>query len=288
MDALVRTLEGVAGEELLDCFNEAFSDYAVNVAMDLPGLRKHLVRNGYDPSISTGAWIDGRLAGFVLNGCRKWGDGLAAYDLGTGALPSARGQGVMSALASKAKDLMRSKGLARWVLEVLCDNHKAVRLYEKQGFKVCRDLSCLRASRDMVEAVPSWPVDRLSEPDWDGLEALWDFQPSWQNSTDSIKALADCFIMGSVVVDGSLAGYIVFNPSSGDIPQLAVGKDHRGRGVASSLLSYAASHCQGPVLKVNNVEAGQGLEQWLESRGLAVYARQYEMVLDLRDCKGAL
>lgn len=281
MDAVVCALEGVAEEEILDCFNEAFSDYAVNVAMDLSGLHRHLVRNGYDPSISTGARVDGRLVGFVLNGCREWGGGLASYDLGTGAIPAARGQGVMSALASTAKDLMRAKGLSNWVLEVLCDNEKAIRLYEKQGFKVCRGLSCLRASREAVRTVASWPVDRLSCPDWDSLEAFWDFTPSWQNSIASIKALEDCFHIGSVSVDGRIAGYIVFNPSSGDVPQLAVCKDCRGRGVASSLLSYAASHCQGPVLKVNNVEAGQGLEQWLELSGLAVYARQYEMALTL-------
>lgn len=283
MDAEVCTLEGVSEEEILNCFNEAFSDYAVDVSMNLDGLHRHLVRNGYDPSISTGAWIEGRLAGFVLNGCRAWEGGLAAYDLGTGALPSARGQGVMSVLASKAKELMRAKGLSSWMLEVLCDNEKAVRLYGKQGFTVRRDFSCFSAKVDEVKVVDAWPVDRLADPDWDRLEALWDFHPSWQNSSASIKALMDSFSIGAVVIDGCLAGYIVFNPSSGDIPQLAVGRDFRGRGVASSLLSHAATHCQGLKLKVNNVEAGSGLEEWLESHGLAVYARQHEMVLDLRD-----
>ena len=61
----IRSLGGVSWSELAPVFNEAFSDYAVPMAMTADSLANMQRRRGYVADVSFGAWDGSRLVGFA-------------------------------------------------------------------------------------------------------------------------------------------------------------------------------------------------------------------------------
>ncbi len=77
----------------------------------------------------------------------------------------------------------------------------------------------------------------INPNDWRELTEFWDFVPSWQNSIDSINAVSDSFIYSIVRFDDNIVGYGVIDKKTGDIPQIAVNKNYRRKGIARSILT---------------------------------------------------
>jgi len=67
---------------------------------------------------------------------------------------------------------------------------------------------------------------------------------------------------------------------SGNIVQLAVDKDHRGRGIGSSLLAQMPGRAKKdkPLQVINLDEALTGTLRFLQNRGFAESLSQYEML----------
>lgn len=106
------------------------------------------------------------------------------------------------------------------------------------------------------------------------MEDFWDESPSWQNSSDSIQAISDSIQTSTVALDGKTVGYGLVNPANGDIPQLAVDKAYRKRGIGRSLASMSSSK----QLRLINV-ADEAIQSFLLHLGSEIYVRQYEMEL---------
>ncbi len=89
-----KTLRKVQLEKIHEAFVDAFSDYQVK--MDLPFSKFHhmMNRRGFSPELSLGAFSDGKLVGFVLNGHRIYEGKKTVYDMGTGVVKSHRRQGI--------------------------------------------------------------------------------------------------------------------------------------------------------------------------------------------------
>jgi len=77
----------------------------------------------------------GAVVGFATAAPRSPGDGTTAELRYLGVRPDAWGQGAGTSLLLSAAELLREAGFARVVLEVYADNLRAVRLYEKLGWR---------------------------------------------------------------------------------------------------------------------------------------------------------
>lgn len=287
MSAEYRALDGIADEDLLACFLEAFSDYPVPTKLTLEGFRENNALRGFDPAISTGAFDGGRLVGFILNGRGTWNGLPTAYDLGTGVIPSRRGYGLAGALAAESFALLKRAGMAQYLLEVIKTNAPALNLYRKKGFAVTREFDCFRGDGAALKETPApggaelRPLDRQALKD---TGAFRDWRPSWQNSDDSLLRYPGKLTLLGVFLDGRLAGYGAIKPN-GDIPQLAVAKDLRRRGLGSLLLrGLAAARPRGcGRLSCLNVESGDDSSaNFFRKHGVPLFAGQYEMAKSLK------
>jgi ribosomal protein S18 acetylase RimI-like enzyme len=284
---IYKTLENTDIVTLHKTFIEAFSDYQVK--MDLPLWKFELMhkRRGYCPEISMGAFKDGALVGFVLNGLRLWNGRTTVYDLGTGVIPDYRKQGITSNILAKLNELLKEKKIEQYLLEVIQINTNAFNLYKKQGFEITRDFSCLFLSRDKhipvkVHKVEHLDVDRISPETWDQFSEFWDFQPSWQNSIDSINAVPEIFNYSVVHLDGMIVGYGIVDKSSGDIPQLAVRKDYRRRGIGKSILADLFENTEASRIGMLNIDdRAEGMKEFFLKNGFENNVSQYEMLLKL-------
>jgi ribosomal protein S18 acetylase RimI-like enzyme len=245
-------------------FLDAFSDYVIRIAPSREQLEEMLTRRGYDAAASAGIFDAGRLVAFTLNGV----DGQWGYDSGTGVVPSHRRRRLARQVMEESFALLRERGCTNYVLEVIESNAPAVALYRHLGFVETRGLQCWSFTSDA-------PAAAADEGTID--EGWWDVQPSWQNSTASLRRADDRY---AVLGDGD--GYAVVFPSTGDLAQLAVRHDRRGRGIGTRLLRQAQA-LAGKQLRILNVDdRDAGIARFLERAGAVKSVRQLEMVRALR------
>lgn len=277
-----QTLEKIDISRIHQAFLQAFSDYQVSVGMPLEAFEMMLKRNGFVSGLSVGAFADGELVGFVLNGARNWEGEKTIYDLGTGVIPAFRRKGITSSVLELVRNLCIENNIGRYQLEVIQDNENAVLLYKKQGFQICRTLNCYRMEckeRESRENM-AWKLlhpEKLSEEQWTVLKSFWDYPPSWQNSVDSVCAISKSFFYTLAEIDGELIGYGVVS-KGGDLVQLAVKPEYRQMGVATEILYDLQRQAQKQKMTALNVDGRDiASDAFLRKMGFDVFVKQYEM-----------
>jgi ribosomal protein S18 acetylase RimI-like enzyme len=114
------------------------------------------------------------------------------------------------------------------------------------------------------------------------MRSFWDQEPSWQNSFEAVERAPGDFLILGAHREGSLVGYIIFEPASGDITQLAVDPVHRRSGIGSQLLTRALSGNRYHAVKAINYTTDQeGISCLMDSFGITRKGKQYEMIKDL-------
>lgn len=281
----IRSLADEDKGRIYEAFMAAFADYSVPVTWTRADFDESNARRGFDKSISLGAYEGDRIVGFVLNGSGSWGGKKAAYDLGTGVLPEARGGGLSGSIAAELVRFLPGLGFGRYVLEVIRDNLPALKTYEKAGFVVTRSLECPDGSYadpgisaptglDFVDLPVGHAFPRAT------LSSFRDWEPTWQNSDDSIARMPGNLVALGARLDGRLVGHIVASPK-GTIWQLAVAREARGGGIGAALL-HELSLRVGPSLRYINVQADDKSTLGLLARcGIKEGVGQYEMTREL-------
>lgn len=280
-----KTLENINIDTLHRTFVNAFSDYQVKIDLPLWKFQNMLQRRGFVSGISVGAFKDGVLVGFVLNGHRNWKGISTVYDIGTGVIGEYRKQGITSNMLLYVKGLLGEKGVHQYLLEVLNSNESAIQLYKKQGFEAIRDFQCFRLDKNMYSPITTCKVEHVEgfgSTDWKRLMNIWDYTPSWQNSIDSINAVKDSFIYSLVRLDNMIVGYGIIDKKTGDIAQIAVDKHYRRKGFASSIVTDLLKNTEAQKVSVLNVvNEAIPTKDFLLKLGFEYGVGQYEMILEL-------
>ena len=180
---------------------------------------------------------------------------------------------------------LKEMEVEQYLLEVIQSNTSAVHLYKKQGFEVSREFECFNLEKKLFTCTPTHQVKHINditEIDWVKLMSFWDFKPSWQNSIDSIKAVSDEFICSTVSIDDEIVGYGIIDKNTGDIPQVAVDKNYRGKGIGSSILADLVKNTESSSLNVVNIDSQCiSVKDFLLNLGFNLVVKQYEMILKL-------
>lgn len=280
-----KTLENTNIEIIHKTFLNAFSDYQVKIDLPLIKFKEMLKRRGYVSEISIGAFNNESLVGFVLNGFRNWNGKSTVYDTGTGVISEYRKQGLTRNMLLNVKKLLKDKEANQYLLEVIKVNTPAIELYKKQGFEVIRDLDCFKLNKNKYNPITTYEAlhtNIISSYNWKDFKEFWDFTPSWQNSIDSINAEPDTFIYSIVYFNNAIVGYGIIDKKTGDIPQIAVNKNYRCKGIARSILTDLIKNTQSNSVSVLNVDGkSQSMKDFLIELGFEYITSQYEMILKL-------
>jgi ribosomal protein S18 acetylase RimI-like enzyme len=280
-----KTLENTNIEILHEAFLSAFSDYQVKIDLPFWKFQQMLQRRGYVSEISIGAFKNQVLVGFVLNGFRNWNGKLTVYDTGTGVIGEYRKQGITSNMLLNIRELLKEKEAEQYLLEVIQSNTSAIQLYKKQGFEIIRHLACFQLDKNKYNPMTTCKVehiDKIDATNWKDLIDFWDFTPSWQNSIDSINAAPDTFIYSIVRFDDIIVGYGIIDKKTGDIPQIAVNKQYRHKGIARSIVTDLLKNTESYKVGVLNVDdQSKSTKDFLLELGFEYVVGQYEMILKL-------
>jgi ribosomal protein S18 acetylase RimI-like enzyme len=280
-----KTLKNVSLETLCETFNKAFSDYQIDMQMSIIKFDQMISRKGYDPEVSVGVFDGNDLIGFVLNGLRKIDRKWAAYDLGTGIISEYRDKGISNKMLRYNEDILRERNIRQYILEVLKNNPRAIEVYRNRGFEATREFTCYEIDKneyDSKKCDHNVETRYMTFDDWNYIKEFWDGTPSWQNSNDSIASVKELFKISTVLNDDKIVGYGVIDIESGDIPQLAVDPEYRGRGIGRSILSDLIKGTRSDNIRVINIDdENLSSQEFLTKLGFQEFASQYEMKLDL-------
>jgi ribosomal protein S18 acetylase RimI-like enzyme len=280
-----KTLETTSIEIVHKTFLDAFSDYQVRMDLPLYKLKQMLQRRGYVSEISMGAFKDELLVGLVLNGFRNWNGKPTVYDTGTGVIGDYRKQGITSSMLLNIRALLKEREIEQYLLEVIQINTPAVELYKKQGFQIIRNLVCYKLDKNKYNPISTYEVehfDTINSTYWTLLTSFWDFIPSWQNSIDSINAASDTFKYCFVHFEDAIVGYGIIDKKTGDIPQIAVHKQHRRKGIGRSIVTELLKSTESQNIAVINVdEHSKSTRDFLLELGFQYNVSQFEMMLKI-------
>ena len=282
-------LDKTSFEMIYNSFVTAFSDYFVAMTFSPDSFRGMNVMRGVDSSASLGAFEDGGLIGFTLNGVGQWNGRLTAYDAGTAVFKDFRGRGISKEMFRRLLPLLKGRGIERYLLEVITANEGAFKLYRGLGFNVTRRFVCMKYKPGALRASVGTDARIMDVParDWPSLRADMEkdsaFLPSWQNSWDSVLRLPGNFTVKAVYCGDQLAGYGIVARASGSIPQLWVKSVYRRAGFGSVLLRALSASAQtgGALSWVNVDEKAAGTIGFLEASGFERGLSQYEMEMGI-------
>lgn len=285
MNMEIKSLANTTFDELFAAFEQAFADYEIQIdkAEHLAMLR----RRGFDPALSFAAFDGDKIVSFTCNGTGDFYGTPTAYDTGTGTLKDYRGQGLATRVFEYSIPYLKEAGIVEYLLEVLQHNTGAVSVYRKIGFEVSREFYYFRTEAGLIRNETKHldfpfdlrPIDVAVHP---SIPSFWDFRPSWQNSLESIGRSPEGFVSLGVFAGERLVGYCVFEPSSGDVTQIAVDREYRRKGIGSLLLDEILKLRLHDSIKVINTDTTcDPMTAFLKSKGMEPAGKQFEMIRKL-------
>ena len=266
-------LSQVDKQAIVEVVNESFADYIIPLQLTMEQLENKIAAENIQLDLSVGILDQEKLVGFMLHALNTVEGKLTAYNAATGVIPSHRGQGLVAKMYAWLLERLEPLGVEQLVLEVIEGNHAAIRAYEKMDYQIERKLLCFEGEAVVDERVSTVEIKTLDLFKWDEFCAFWDIQPSWQNSVSALeKSKERCCILGAYK-ENILIGYLVFNPTSKRVLQLAVDPDHRRQGVATALIKQMQKQTESTAVYVYNIDD--------RSIATAAFFQQMKMKSDL-------
>lgn len=273
-----KTLEDIDLSIIHKAFMDAFSNYFLKMTFSIEDFEKMLLARSYNPKLSIGIFHDNKLIGFLLNAHREIGGKHILYDVSTGIIPAYKNKKLSKTLFPTLAEKVDLSHIDEYKLEVIVENKPAIRLYEGSGFKVTRKLDCYSIDKSIFSNA-SLKHKYLTQDFLDLSNiSLGETKPSWQNSTYSLDNERGRFSYASFEIGNDVIAYGVVNTKTGNIPQLAVHKDFRRRGIGKEILSILANNTTSTSLSINNLDASDtDFKNFLNVLNFKYNISQYEM-----------
>ena len=281
----IKSLDNTSHDKLFQAFEQAFADYELQ--LNKAELLTMLKRRGFNPTLSFAAFDGDKIVSFTCNGIGDFNGTRMAYDTGTGTLKDYRGQGLATQIFEYSIPHLKEAGIKEYLLEVLQHNTGAVSVYSKLGFEVTREFYYFKTEPERINKevkTPDFPytLGVININEYDSIPGFWDFNPSWQNSIESINRAPEDFICLGVFTEGRLVGYGVFDPTSGDVTQIAVDKPYRRKGIGSLLLQKMIEANKYTSIKIVNTDiACDSITGFLKAKNIEPTGKQFEMIKKL-------
>lgn len=265
-------------------FNEAFSDYILPMAFTSEQFESKLKSDAVDLNYSIGAFVEGKLVGFILHGVDTVRRKKVAYNSGTGVIANFRGQDLTKKMYAYILEILKLDGFDIAKLECITSNDKALNIYKESGFEIDRKVICYEKSSirtfNLSEKYEIRVLD-IATIDWSLLASYWDFEPTWQNDQTAIRAQSDNNKILGLYVDNILVAYMIGNVQRGRIYQLAVHHSYRRKGLAKALCNAWQKDFTSEIFALNVPADYIPFQNLIYDLGLRPSVEQFEMFLSL-------
>lgn len=278
-----KTLTGVTQKEILDVFNLSFSDYFVPFKLTLEQLATKMVADNVDLNLSVGVFDHKKLIAFILHGFSDIDGQKILYNGGTGVIPTHRGQALTQRMYEFILPMIKEKQIEMLMLEVISQNIQAIKSYQRVGYTRVRSLACYRGTLKDLPINNELEIKKIEQYDWKKMQSFWDVTPTAQNSIRAINELNSMLLCWGGFLNNQLVGYVIYNPITKRLPQMAIHKAFRGRRIAATLLQHLRSKFDPSLVVINVDKRNQPINDFFEKVGLECFLEQMEMKREMKD-----
>lgn len=239
MAVIIKTLESISLQRLLEAFNAAFSDYFIKMQLTEDSLHSKIIAENILLQYSAGVFDEEELVGFILTGIDTIDKNKTAYNAGTGVHPAFRGHGYTKKMYQFLIPLLSKNFVFHHQLEVMLQNHFAIKVYESVGFTRQRRLHCYRGVLNITQYNKDVDILISSIPAESDVRSFWNELPTWQNTTGAIARNKDQHQCVAAFHLNKIVGYAIFVPLTMRIKQFAVSPGMRRKGIGNAIfLNY--------------------------------------------------
>jgi len=259
-------------EKLVEVLLDAFTGYFVKMPEDVGYWERRFFNARVDMALSYGVESAGDLVGFIINAIDEAEGKKTAYNTGTGVVASARGQQLVDQMYDKSIPLLKSQGITQCMLEVVDENTRAIKVYERIGFVKKRRL---KSYKGVIQSGPAVRVRLLPLSKLDDLNTYQKY--SWDFTNKTIFKAENQYKLYEVLAEKSnhSIGYFVINTQNGTVAQLESSVQDW-----ESLFSGIAWASE--TIKINNVDSNRnGLIDYLNLIKLPNIIDQFEMSMPI-------
>jgi len=272
---IVKKLENIGFETVIDCFLKSFKNYFVEMPTDVNYYKQRWKIAKVDFNLSYGMFDDEKLIGFIINAVDKRNGTKIAFNTGTGVLPEYRGKRIVKSIYDYAIPDLKMNGITKCSLEVITDNIKAIKSYQSIGFEICKTFECYKGDINLT-TIEKGKLNKVNYNtfDWNNLPNQdlysWDFQ------SETIKNGEYSYYQ--VIKDNFPESYFVINPKNGYLAQFEVLKENKGSW--NRLFNGVKKISE--TIKVINIDNRLNKKiEFINSIGLSNTVNQYEMEMEL-------
>lgn len=270
----IKNLARTELSEIVHCLVRAFKGYFVKMPDSVDYWQSRFKGARVDFSLCFGVFDEGKLVAFIINGIDTHNGKLTAFNTGTGVLAPYRGQALVDKMYAFALPKFRTAGIEKCMLEVIEANARAIRVYERIGFRVKRRFLCFKGeirAETMLASIEKIPLQQFLTLD----NAVHRYY-SWDNINTAIEQSGVYEAYSVKQNDGQTIGHFVLNPNNNYIAQLEAYEEENFVLLMAGLQKITSK------VKINNVDDQRAIYvQQLLQFGLENHINQYEMEMML-------
>lgn len=270
----IKNLKNTPISDIVECLVEAFEDYFVQMPSEVEFWEKRYERARVKYELCYGVFDKGQLVAFMINGIDRLNGHLTAFNTGTGVIPAYRGQQLVDKMYAHAIPILKKEGITKCALEVIQENARAIRVYQRIGFAIQRNLKSykgtLSSSGETVE-IQKMDFSKIAELGYPKHNFYaWDF------ANDALLQPGNVYEAYTVMGDEhKILGYFVIDPTKGMLAQIEAD--------AKDFPTFAtAIHQISKEVRIVNVDDRRtDLIENLLANGLENSINQYEMEMSI-------
>lgn len=183
-----RKLSECALDDAVLAWNLGFEGYYAPMQITNDIFIKRMVQEDLSPELSIVAYDNGKPVAIVMNGTRVIGNQKVAWNGGTGIAITHRGSGLSSLLMREVLKIYEGENVELATLEAIEENEKAIRLYQKFGYKIDANLLFL----EKTSSVNDWKEAKgytfeTTHPEQLSFLSFYNKKVPWQCHYQSVK-----------------------------------------------------------------------------------------------------
>jgi GNAT superfamily N-acetyltransferase len=214
---IFKSLEHIKTEIIVETLLEAFSDYFVPMQKSIDFWEKYWQTNRVRFDLSFGVFDAERLVSFMMNGVDFRVGKLTAFNVGTGVIPTYRGQKMVKQLYDFALPIFKNNGIENFGLEVITQNIKAIKAYQSVGFQIDKLYQGFRSELPKMVFGVNYSAKEVERANWENYTFKKE-NYSWEFSESGVEGNPTNFRYVELY-NKVLMAYYIFNPVTNTIVQ---------------------------------------------------------------------
>lgn len=266
----IENLDKSSTENIVNCLIKAFNNYFVTIPSEVSFWKTRFENARVDKALSWGVYQNDDLIGFIVNAVDTDNGELTAFNTGTGVLPEYRGNQLVDKMYKYGIPLLKEKGVSRCTLEVIDENKKAIKVYERIGFNIAHELKCYQGE---IITKQNTTIQEIELSYIKNIES--DKYYSWDNKIRTLQKAGSNYKIFQVNEKENAVGYFILNPKNGYIAQLETNNNNW------ESLFDGIGQVQSQI-KINNIHQNRiGLIEYLNHLNVPNTVNQYQMEMKI-------